>query len=71
MNPTEIVKESFYLLGKRIQLIHTNDQYTNLQFGDLGTVNFIDDTGTVFVSWDNGSRLGLIPGVDRWKIIHE
>ena len=32
---------------------------------------FKDDAGTIFVNWDNGSKLGLIPGVDQWKIIHE
>lgn len=71
MNYSELTKESYYLLGKRVQLVYTNDQYTNLQYGDLGIVNFIDDTGTVFVSWDNGSKLGLIPGVDRWKLVHD
>lgn len=71
MNLQDITKESFYLLGKRIQLISTTDEYTNLKYGDLGTINYIDDTGTVFISWDNGSCLGLIPGVDRWKIIHD
>lgn len=59
------------IIGKRIQLISCNDPYTYLTYGDLGTVNFIDDTGTVFVKWDNGSKLGLIPGVDKWKIIYE
>jgi len=71
MDPFEIEKQSFHCLSKRIQLISTNDEYTKLQYGDLGTIDYIDDTGTVFVTWDNGSKLGLIPGVDRWKIIHD
>ena len=58
------------IIGKRIQLIFCDDDYTKLQSGELGTVTFIDDTGTVFVDWDNGSRLGLIPNIDKWKIIH-
>lgn len=71
MDTKQIIQDSYYLLGKRVQLISTTDEYTNLQYGDLGVVNYIDDTGTVFVNWDNGSKLGLIPGTDRWKIIHE
>lgn len=71
MKTDDIMQQSFYLLGKRVQLIHTDDRYTNLKYGDLGTINYIDDAGTVFVSWDNGSRLGMIPGVDRWKILHD
>lgn len=53
-------------VGTRIELDHTNDEYTNLRPGDQGTVTFIDALGTVAVNWDSGSTLGLIPGVDRW-----
>jgi hypothetical protein len=55
--------------GDRVQLIYMNDSYTNLGKGATGTVNGIDDIGTVHVLWDCGSRLGLIPGVDRWVMI--
>ncbi|WP_231583056.1 DUF4314 domain-containing protein [Actinobaculum suis] len=51
----------------RVRLISTDDPYTNLRAGDEGTVAFIDDAGTVHVEWDNGSNLGLVPGVDRWE----
>ena len=32
--------------------------------GTRGTVRIVDDMGTVHVDWDNGRRLGLIPGED-------
>lgn len=35
--------------------------------GTLGTVLHVDDGGGVHVSWDNGCRLGLLPGRDRWE----
>jgi len=47
------------LVGKRVRLVRCNDQYTKLEPGTEGTVMFVDDTGTVHVHWDNGSRLGL------------
>lgn len=50
----------------RVRLLHTWDPYTNLKSGDEGTVQFIDDLGTVHVLWDNGSTLGLIPKEDGW-----
>lgn len=56
-------------VGDRVRLIHMNDPYTDLRSGATGTVNFIDDMGTVFVKWDNGSALGLLAGVDRWVTI--
>jgi len=56
-------------IGQRIKLIHTNDQYTILKPGDTGTVNLIDSMGTVFVKWDNGNSLGLLPNIDEWEIV--
>jgi hypothetical protein len=45
--------------GQRVRLVHTNDPYTKLVSGDIGTVNHIDDAGTVHVNWDSGSTLGM------------
>ena len=35
--------------------------------GTKGTVYGVDDTGSLMVSWDNGSGLNVIYGVDRVK----
>jgi hypothetical protein len=59
------------LVGFKIQLINTDDPYTNLKPGDIGVITHIDDKGTVFVDWENGSALGLIPNVDNFKILSE
>ncbi len=52
-----------------IRLIRTSDPYTTLEPGDLGTAEFEDDTGTLFVRWDSGSGLGLVPNEDRWELV--
>ena len=57
------------LKGKRIELISTTDPYTELRPGDRGTVDFMDDMGTIHVNWDNGSQLGLVPGEDQYKLL--
>ena len=59
------------LEGKRIELISISDPYTNLRPGDRGTVDFVDDMGTIHVAWDNGSTLGLIPGEDQYRFVSE
>ena len=59
------------LNGKRIELISTSDPYTELKPGDLGTVDFVDDLGTIHITWDNGSQLGLVPGEDQYKIVED
>lgn len=45
----------------------TIDDNVTVPPGTLGTVTSIDDTGTLHVEWDNGSRLGLIAGQDEWE----
>jgi hypothetical protein len=41
-----------------------NDPYSKLRPGDQGSVDFMDDTGTIFCSWDFGSSLGIVYGED-------
>lgn len=55
-----------YPAGTRVVLGCMNDPYTKLRPGDQGTVTDIDDCGTVFVSWDRGSSLGLVYGEDSF-----
>lgn len=55
--------------GDRVRLVRTNDPYTELVTGDVGTVDLIDALGTVHVKWDSGSHLGLVPGEDAWVIL--
>lgn len=54
-----LVLEEMYPVGSRVQLECMDDPYGKLKPGDLGTVRFIDDTGSVHVSWDCGSSLAV------------
>lgn len=61
-----------YPQGTRVELIHMGDDpYSKLEPGDKGTVRCVDDTGTIHVSWDKGSSLGLIYGVDSCRKISD
>ena len=57
-----------YPKGTRVILVRMNDPYTKLRPGDLGTVDFIDDAGTLFCRWDNGSTLGVVFGEDKIRL---
>ena len=50
--------------GTRIELVRMDDPYSKLNPGDQGTVDFVDDIGTIFCTWDSGSSLGVVYGVD-------
>ena len=59
----------------RVRLIYTDDQYTKLKTGDLGTLlsTHTDPWGAVIneIKWDCGSSLSLIDGIDQYEIITE
>lgn len=57
------------LTGRRVRLIHCSDPYTKLMPGITGTVRFIDSAGSLFIDWDSGDYLGLLPGVDLWEVL--
>ena len=64
-----------YPPGTRIRLIEMNDPwvkekpYSNVfKAGILGTVQMVDDAGTIHMHWDIGSSLGLIPDEDKFEI---
>ena len=49
-----------------------NDPYMGkLTEGALGTVMCVDDIGTIHVSWDCGSSLGVVLGKDSCTRIDE
>ena len=56
-----------YPEGARVELVSMNDPYSTLRPGDKGRVSLVDDTGTIFVRWHNGSGLGIVYGVDSVK----
>ena len=61
---------SSYPEGCRVELLHMDDPYNRtLHPGCLGTVRCVDDAGTIHVSWDCGSSLGVVYGEDSCRRI--
>ena len=57
-----------YPEGCRVELVSMNDPWnTKLREGCLGTVTGVDDVGTIHVSWDCGSSLGVVYGEDSCR----
>ena len=52
-----------YPVGTRIELVEMDDAQAP-PTGTKVTVYGVDDTGSILVSWDNGSQLNVIFGVD-------
>lgn len=60
-----------YPPGTRIQLDYMGDDPRPIEPGTKGTVRTVDDMGTVHCDFDNGRRLGLVPGEDSFHVIVE
>ena len=59
-------------IGDRVELIFINDTMTQLKQGAKGTVFKIEeDQELIWINWDNGEKLALIEGIDKFKIIKQ
>lgn len=66
----EILKKQ-YPNGTRIVLDYMGDDPRPIAPGTKGTVRIVDDMGTVHCDFDNGRRMGLIPGEDSFHVVEE
>lgn len=57
-----------YKAGIRVCLTKMDDAYAP-PIGTCGTVSYVDDIGSIFVNWDNGSTLALVYGVDKCEVV--
>ena len=53
-----------YPTGSVVRLIRMDDIQAP-PVGTLGTVRDVDDIGTIHVSWETGSSLGIVYGMDK------
>lgn len=52
-----------YPKGTRVELVRMDDVQAPPE-GTLGTVLGVDDTGSLLMRWDTGSRLNVVCGED-------
>ncbi len=57
-----------YPKGTVVVLQSMDDPYTKIPPGTKGTVEYVDDAGSIGVAWENGSSLSLIPTEDRFTV---
>lgn len=48
-----------YRPGDRIQMVECQDRHAPIMPGEKGTIDRIDDMGTLHMRWDNGRTLGV------------
>lgn len=65
----KIYKER-YPKGTRIELLSMNDSQA-VPPGTRGTVDHVDDLGTIHMNWDNGRTLTICPHEDSFRKLTE
>jgi hypothetical protein len=59
-------------VGDRVELIETNDTWSKIEKGSKGTITKIDvDQELIWINWDNGEKLALLEGIDKYRIINK
>lgn len=54
--------------GTRVELLCMDDPQAS-PIGTRGTVQGVDDTGSILVAWDSGGSLHVLFGVDKCRAI--
>ncbi|MHB8963328.1 MAG: DUF4314 domain-containing protein [Saccharofermentanales bacterium] len=57
-----------YPAGTRVKLNSMTGE-SRMPAGLEGSIQFVDDIGSLHVDWDNGSTLALIPGEDSFLVM--
>ena len=59
-----------YPVGARVVLDHMDDPQAP-PIGIKGTVQGVDDIGSILVNWDNGGSLSVVYGEDSCHVVKE
>lgn len=70
LHNSEQKRELQKLVGKYVQIIIMEDQY-GIESGTIGVVDHIDDINNIFVKWENGRSLPMIPEIDLYIVLTE
>ena len=69
-----LVNKKTVKVGDKIELITMNDTWTKLEKGSKGIVSKIekeDDEAIIWIKWDNGEKLALLEGIDKFRVIKD
>lgn len=65
-----MISEKDIKVGDRVELLEINDTWSNLKKGSKGIVTKVENDQELFwVNWENGEKLALLIGIDKYKII--
>ena len=62
-----------YKSGMKLRLLEDmkEEKYHPIPAGKIGTVDYVDDVGTIHMKWEIGSSLGIIPEIDKFEEVEK
>ncbi len=60
-----------YPQGCRVELVRMDDPYRDMPPGLKGTVESVDDSGSIHVHWENGSSLAVVYKEDECRKVED
>ena len=65
-----MISEKDIKVGDKVEILEINDTWSSLKKGSKGVVTKIEEDQELFwVNWDNGEKLALLIGIDKYRII--
>jgi len=65
-----LTEKKIIKIGDRVELISTTDSWSKLEKGSKGTVFKIEEEQElIWIDWDNGEKIALIDGIDKYKFV--
>lgn len=58
-----------YPKGTKVRLLKMENDPLPVPVGTIGVINGLDDTGSLLVSWQNGSSLNVLYGIDLIEVV--
>lgn len=61
-----------YKPGMKLRLLkEMANEKNSIPVGEIGTIDFVDDVGTIHINWECGSSLGLIVNDDKFEEVEK
>jgi hypothetical protein len=65
-----LISEKDIKVGDRVEILEITDTWSILKKGSKGVITKVEEDQELFwVNWDNGEKLALLIGIDKYRII--
>jgi hypothetical protein len=65
-----LISEKDIKVGDMVEILEITDTWSSLKKGSKGVITKVEEDQELFwVNWENGEKLALLIGIDKYRII--